>query len=424
MTHRIILRLLFLLCLPAILFACNASRSLHALDPSNMPVLLGRFQADSLDILARRDLGSIALRTGDTSLAGPHLRAAFAAMPDDPQSRFFYGMLLEAQGYGNDAIPVYQAYTRSPLSSPYRRLMHGRYELLRRARAHAAILARKDSVEQGILLNVRNDAVAVFPFAFLEGPARYKSLGKALSTMMVNDLAQVHSLTVLERHNMQFLLDELELGASGLVDPRTAPRLDQMLGAGHIVGGSYSVSDKTLHLELTLLKPQASDQDFADASPIDRRLMAFQKTMVFQLTDAMDLELSPAEIDAIQFIPTQDLQAILAFGRGLDAEDAGNFSGAMDHFMEALQIAPTFSAAGESMQTNEALELAGGDFSSVLNPQPVDAITVSRLQNQIGLNLGTLITPGEDAREPAPEAVNSSDSGYLDTPPTPPIGGN
>ena len=424
MAHRIILRFLFMLCLPAFLFACNASRSLNALDPSNVPALQARYQVDSLDILARRDLGSIALRAGDTTTAGPHLRAAFAALPDDLQSRFFYGMLLEAQGYGNAAIPVYHAYTSAPLSSPYRRLMHGRYELLRRARAHAAILARKDSVEQGIPLDVRNDAVAVFPFAFLDGPARYKSLGKALSTMIVNDLTQVQSLTVLERHNMQFLIDELALGASGLVDPRTAPRLDQMLGAGHIVGGAYSVSGKTLHLEVTLLKAQASDHDFENDSPIDRRLVAFQKSMVFQLTDAMELELAPSEIDAIQFVPTQNLQAILAFGRGLEAEDAGNFSGAMDHFMEALQIDPAFSAAGSSLQTNEALDLAGGDLDAALNPLPGDPLSVNRLRDKLGLNLGTLITPGEDAREPAPEAVNSSDSGYLETPPTPPIGGN
>ena len=393
--------------------ACQSTFPSREFDPANIENLTKRLLADTSDALVHRDLGALLLRADRINEAAPHLRLAFSVLPNDEKTRYFYGRLLEREGYGNDAIPVYAAYADLPQSSAYRKLMYGRYLLIKRAKDRFDILARRDSVEEGRTVTVDENAIAVLPFKYEGGGSQYQPLGEALSLSIVTALAQVQGLTLLERHQLEPLLAERSIAENSY---------QEILGAGNLIGGTYSVEDDELKLDLYLLRFGVSDPaPIKESAPLDDRLDEFQTSLIFRVADAIQLELTQEEINAIAPIPTRNLQALLAYGRGIAEETAGNYASASIQFSNALQAAPDFSLPSSGLENSLALETSNSNPEDILFPPGINDALVQQLQDRLSSNLGTLTTPGQDAREPAPEAINASDSGYLETPPVPPI---
>ena len=60
-------------------------------------------------------------------------------------------------------------------------------------------------------------------------------LAKGFAEFTAIDLAKVKSLRVIDRLKIDMILDELQLSASGAVDPSTAPRMGKLLGSKHLM---------------------------------------------------------------------------------------------------------------------------------------------------------------------------------------------
>ncbi|MBW7888547.1 MAG: hypothetical protein H3C35_09350 [Bacteroidetes bacterium] len=68
----------------------------------------------------------------------------------------------------------------------------------------------------------------------------YNHLGEGVADMLVTALVKTGKFTVLERQELEKVLDEQKLGESGLVTPQTAPKLGKILGVELLVIGSVS----------------------------------------------------------------------------------------------------------------------------------------------------------------------------------------
>jgi hypothetical protein len=100
-----------------------------------------------------------------------------------------------------------------------------------------------------------------------------------------------------------------------------------------------------------------------------QQLFAMQKQVLNGLIQQMGITLSPAEQRALSERPTADLQAFLAFSRGLEAEDRGDWRAAEAGYSAAVARDPNFRVARDKQatarsvaatQTVSAAELAGG----------------------------------------------------------------
>ncbi len=65
-------------------------------------------------------------------------------------------------------------------------------------------------------------------------------VGRELSGMLANELAAIDAFTVVERSQLDHVLREQDLGASGRVRPDTAAEIGQLTGAGYIVTGTVT----------------------------------------------------------------------------------------------------------------------------------------------------------------------------------------
>jgi curli biogenesis system outer membrane secretion channel CsgG len=69
-------------------------------------------------------------------------------------------------------------------------------------------------------------------------------VGWDLSGMLANELASTGAFRVVERSNLESVLNEQDLGASGRVRPDTAARIGELTGAGYIVLGTITAYDE------------------------------------------------------------------------------------------------------------------------------------------------------------------------------------
>src|SRR5213596_2712537 len=79
--------------------------------------------------------------------------------------------------------------------------------------------------------------IAVFPFdnggSYGQNKDNFDALQKGIAGLMISDLAAGAAVRVVERDELQKLLDEQNLGAAGTgrVDPPTAAKIGKLVGA-------------------------------------------------------------------------------------------------------------------------------------------------------------------------------------------------
>lgn len=384
-----------------------------------------------------RDLGAIHMRTGNPTEAYDYLQQAYSMGSVDGKTLFWLGLANEELGRASTAIRLYEAYPDIPDRSPYRDLMQGRYDTLIREAAHRELrerLADEAAIGQ---TDVVPEIIAVFPLTYRGGDDRYEPLGRGMAEMIMLDLQSVGDLRVVERVRLQALLNELQLAESGYVDSTSAPRMGLLLQAGRVVAGSYNIiSGDGLRLDAAYVETaDARVNDLESREDALDNFFQVEKQIVFDLLENFGVELTEAELERIESVPTQNLQAFLAYCRGLQAEDEGNFEAAAEYFSEAVDLDPSFSEAGAKAGRSENISMAQGTTGELLSsamqiePPPAGAApALDMLGNRIGMiSMGVQsgFIPGQDARKPLAE---QGEDAVLPTEPLrdppPPPGGN
>jgi hypothetical protein len=157
---------------------------------------------------------------------------------------------------------------------------------------------------------------------------------------------------------VQALLSEIKLSGSGLVDSATAVRSGRLLRAGRIVQGQLGGSERALRVEAAVVGVEAGGGGrLAPVQVQDElaRLFDMEKTLAFGLYRSMGIELTIAERERVAHHATENIDALLEFGWGLRAEDAGQVAQAAEHFRAATRLDPGFQDARQHATDDQAL---------------------------------------------------------------------
>jgi tetratricopeptide (TPR) repeat protein len=109
-----------------------------------------------------------------------------------------------------------------------------------------------------------------------------------------------------------------------------------------------------VRFQATVVQGTGDVANAADVNGTLRGLLQMEKELVVQLARSMGYVLAEAERQRILENGTQNLQAFLAYSRGLLAEDAGDYSRAALYFNEAVQADPNFQVARDQQQAAAA----------------------------------------------------------------------
>jgi len=303
------------------------------------------------------DLGVAHFKKGELERATEYLRQAKTIDRLYGKAYLYMGMVYEKQDDLPKAISEYNSYHQLSPYTPMGLKLKARMGVLMRKQIVKEVRAAIEKERTLSVDNLPENSIAVSYFSNHTGKGEYDVLRKGLASMLITDLSQVKSLKVLERQRMQVLMDELKLGEAGLTDASTAPRLGRLLGARRIVSGTLALPQaRMFRMDALAVDVVTAESDAkADAMGDEDRFFLMEKELVFDILGDLNVEITQAERDAIQKLPTESFLAFLAYSRGLDYEDRGMYREAAGEYQKAVKLDPGFSQASEKSQEAQTL---------------------------------------------------------------------
>ena len=331
--------------------------SIPEADPADIPRLEEMLTADPENAALQVQLGMAQFKGEDFAAARTNLQAAVDAGDESGPALLYLGLAEEEFERWPEARDAYTRYLEVGRSAPLIEVMRQRLQLVGQrvlAQESQTALAAESQLAD---TDVTPRSVAVFPFRYNSSNPDYEPLIYALADMMTTDLAVSNALVVLERAQIQSLLNEMALTEAGYAEPGTGARAGRMLQAEHVVQGVLTtLGDDEIQVATDVLNvPNASSVGQESASDVLTNLFDMEKDLVFRIIrDRLGVQLTPAEEQAILDNRTDNVLAFLAYGRGLRQKDDGNYAAAQAEFQQAQQIDPDFDAAvAESVEASE-----------------------------------------------------------------------
>jgi len=191
------------------------------------------------------------------------------------------------------------------------------------------------------------DAVGVLPLLVI-GDSVHQALSVGLATIILSDLSLLERFRLVERLQLQALIDEMGLSRTGRVQTETALRLGRLTRAGRLVQGAATIDPEgATRLEASIVAGGGEVGSPASTSGAFRDLMRLEKELVLSIVNRLGYQLTVAERQRILENGTQNLAAFLAYAAGLEAQRNGDYRAAAVRFSEAVQRDPGFAEARE-----------------------------------------------------------------------------
>jgi curli biogenesis system outer membrane secretion channel CsgG len=183
--------------------------------------------------------------------------------------------------------------------------------------------------------DVRRVAVLDFNSFMMGQGGGSVSLGKAISAMLITEFSGREGLLVIERQQLNALLDEQDLDLSGRVVESQAVQIGKLLGVEFVLLGQVTSIVDNLRMDIRAVDVETSE--------ILIVLKKSDKTselldVVVSLADdfGRELSLTPrSQQEAMESIP---VAATVEFSRALDLEDRGDIAGAIARYEATLEI--------------------------------------------------------------------------------------
>lgn len=339
--------------------------------------------ANPRNVRAVRALGIAYYKADRFAEARTVLDQARQLDPRDGVSALYAGLAAEQLKDYTGARAAYNEYLKVGRSRRTRSDIQQRLVVLAREESVAA--AKAAVANEARLSQTPGDprTIAVPPLRF-SGPdaEQFGPLERGLADLIITDLSRSSQLTIVERDRMQALADEIALSQSDRVDATTAVRAGRLIQAGRLVNGSIVQGGNQLTLSSSVVTVQTSQlSDPAQVTNSIDQLFVMQKQLVFRIFEQLGITLTPAERQLVDRQATTNLNAFLAYSRGLQASDDGRFADATRFFDEARRLDPGFAAAAARFTQAQAAvagtQVTGAMIESGLTSTETQVVTAA-----------------------------------------------
>ena len=212
--------------------------------------------------------------------------------------------------------------------------------------------------------------VAIMAFengAFGKDAKDYDGLTKAVPGFLVTDMSANTNIRVIERGEVQKLVDEQKLTKDGHVDQATAVRIGKLLGAGYMIFGTFVVDPKgNFRVDARAVNVETSE--IAHVERVDDKadnIVTAIGTLASKLNSGLKLppmtrrtgDASPAANPATGAapaaapgpLPKLPMRVAVMYGKALDLTDHGEKAKAVELFGAVLKEFPAYLPAQTEM---------------------------------------------------------------------------
>jgi tetratricopeptide (TPR) repeat protein len=325
-------------------------RPLRPVTPAEISGLIAQAQQRPRDAALRFRLAAALAASERCDTAVVVADAAARLEPDNVLGPLVVGACQEHADHYDDAVATYSDFAAQH--------PHARGVAALQAKAHLALRTAAERTAQRALAREAELAqqppqaatVAVLPLV-IAGDSSVQPLSRGLAELITTDLAYIRRVHLLERLQIGVLLDEMKLSASERVDPATAARVGRLLRAERMVQGTATIPLRgDVQLSATVVTGTGVVRPVGQVTGPFPRLLELEKQVVFDVATQLGLALTQAEREQILRQGPKSLAAFLAYSRGLEAFDRGDYPAAARYFRAAAQADPSFRAAQQGQQ--------------------------------------------------------------------------
>lgn len=200
--------------------------------------------------------------------------------------------------------------------------------------------------------------IAVLPFenggSYGQDKENFEALQRGIPGMLISELAQNPGARVVERENVQSLLNEQDLGKDGRVDAATAAKVGKLVGAKYMVLGSFvdlyghfRVDARLVDVETSeILKVVRSDPKYEKREEMFKLIQSLAERLMAE-TKLPPLSAEVSRAVKARNVPTE---ALTYYSRALLYQDRGDKTKAAEFFSKAVDIFPDYSEAKAGLQ--------------------------------------------------------------------------
>jgi curli biogenesis system outer membrane secretion channel CsgG len=173
------------------------------------------------------------------------------------------------------------------------------------------------------------------------------NLGKAVSAMLVTEFSGRPGLEVIERAQLNSLLQEQRLALSGRVDESSAAEIGKLLGVQYIFLGQVASIADNLRMDIRAVDVETS-KIVSVMKKMDKtsELLSVIVVVADEFGDKLNLQ-RPSERPSVEPIP---VKATIEFSRGVDFEDKGDVDKAIEHYEATLELYPNHRDAKRALE--------------------------------------------------------------------------
>ena len=202
------------------------------------------------------------------------------------------------------------------------------------ARAPAAAQAAKPTVA---IMYFNNNV-------FTKDAHDYDGLTKGVPDFLISEMASNPNIRVIERDQVQKLIDEQKLTSGGQVDRETAVKVGKLLGAQHMIfggfmadpKGNFRIDARAVNVETGAIEYTDRVQDHAD------NVLALIGQLAGHLNSGLRLGAPTRTGDASARLP---MRVAVLYGKALDMADKGDKAKAVELFGAVLREFPDYTPA-------------------------------------------------------------------------------
>lgn len=175
-----------------------------------------------------------------------------------------------------------------------------------------------------------------------------QALSTAISAMTLSDLSGIESLRLVEREQLNTVIEEQKLALSGLVDSSTAARAGELLGVRYLLTGQLVFTYPSVVISSRVIDAQSGEimaSSTENGSMED--LFILQEENLEALLTGWGIPLTRQEKTRLAARDNLSLNVMINFGKAIKANDRGDYENALKYLESAVVLNPDFTLANQ-----------------------------------------------------------------------------
>jgi TolB-like protein len=197
--------------------------------------------------------------------------------------------------------------------------------------------------------------IAVLPFnnggSYGQGKEDFDALERGIAGMMISELSQNPAARVVERQEIQRMLDEQNLGAQGRVDPQTAAKVGKLVGARYTVLGTFIDFYGDFRVDVRLVNTETGEIVKTESERMQRdHMFDIIRNIAARLMKDANLPALQRQASDQRMGRQVPTEALTYYSRALLYSDHGQKDKAVEMFNRAIAIFPDYAEAKDGLQ--------------------------------------------------------------------------